>query len=315
MSTRRSHPLRWVIIGVITLAVMFGGTLVVSMLLVRQADEFSALQQSSAEVTKTPVVTSLPLSGILSPQWFHQLQNYDTEFADQRGGIANRLGNPLPPTQVVAKNTGLGNRVLLQWSTPLGQAYDGIEIYRAVSEVMADAELVTADELSAAGYYFDTGVENKSVYYYYLRSYRGAAADKVYSDWSDIISVIPTDDTPPAPPLLVSVQSLTAADANKATAGIVIAWTSSTSSDTATYRIYRSAEAGRLGTLLDEVGSDVTAARDTEIQAGVTYYYTVTAVDGAGNESATTVLAGNTGHSNPFIISESTSTNTNTNGN
>ncbi len=317
MSTqRRPHFLRWIILGLIALACLFAGSLVVRVYLLRQVDQFSVLQQGSAEITKTPVVTALPLSGLLSPQWFHQIQNYRTEFASQLGGIANRLGVPLPPTQVSALDTALGNRVLIQWSTPLGQRYDGVEIYRDTNEQMSEARAITTDRLSAQGYYFDTNVENDTVYYYQLRSYRsGDGNDPVYSDWSDVISVIPTDHTPPAPPVMLSVTSLNQTDVEKKVdAGLLITWQPSTSSDVTTYRIYRSSEVGRLGQVLDDVAADVTAARDTDLTAGVTYYYTVTALDGADNESTTTVLAGSYGHSNPFVTStSSTETNSNTN--
>lgn len=308
----RPRFLHWTILGLGMLTLMFSGTIVVKMLLLKQVDEFTVLQQSASEVTKNPVVTALPVGNLLTPQWFAQLQQYTGEAAVQLGGIADRLGKPLAPANVSALDTALGNRVLIQWSTPPGQQYDGVELERSDVNTMQAAVPVTTTLLPAAGYYFDTTVNNGTAYYYYLRSYRLTdQAERQYSDWSNVVSVIPSDTTPPKPPVVLSVQSLVASAAEpKVVAGLVITWQASTSSDVTGYRIYRSSISGTLGSLLDEVAMDVTAARDTSVTPGVTYYYTVTAIDAARNESATTVWVGSAGHSSPFI----TTTPANTNG-
>jgi hypothetical protein len=295
------------------IALLVTGRLVVTMLFTPQAQEFNSLSATAATVTKEPVVVSLPLGAFLSPQWFDLTQNYSTEFALQLGGIANRLGDPLAPTQVAATDTMLGNRVLLQWSVPLGQQYDGVEIYRSLSDTMEPATATATDQLPSSGYYFDTTVDNNTTYYYYFRSYRLQGGDRTYSDWSDIVSVIPTDHTSPTAPVLLSVTSLASEDAtDKTIAGLLITWQASSSIDVATYNIYRASQPGALGQLLDEVTADVTSARDTSVQPGVAYYYTVTAVDTAGNESTTSLWAGSAGHRDPFIVTNSS---TNTNGN
>src|SRR5690606_27209371 len=66
-------------------------------------------------------------------------------------------------------------------------------------------------------------------------------------------------------------------------------WATSTSSDAVGYNVYRGTSAGvdATGTPLNG-GSPLTSATyvDSAIVAGTTYYYVVTAVDAAGNESA-----------------------------
>jgi hypothetical protein len=64
-----------------------------------------------------------------------------------------------------------------------------------------------------------------------------------------------------------------------------LTWTASTSSVVG-YNVYRSTISGGPYTLI--TGSPVagTTFTDTSVQAGVTYFYVVTAVDASGNESA-----------------------------
>ncbi len=312
-ASRRPHVLSWTLVVIVCVALLIAGRLVVTLMFAPQAQEFNTLSATAATVTKTPVVMSLPLGAFLSPQWFDLSTQYSAEFALQLGGIANHLGEPLAPTQVSATDTGLGNRVLLQWSIPLGQRYDGVEIYRSLSETMQPATETATNNLQPAGYYFDTTVDNNTTYYYYFRSYRLLGAERKYSAWSNIVSVIPTDRTAPAAPLLLAVTSLAAEEASaKTVAGLLISWQASTSVDVSTYRIYRALEPGKLGQLIDEVTSDVATARDTSVEAGVAYYYTVTAVDVAGNESTTNLWASSAGHREPFVSGNSSS---NTNGN
>ena len=67
--------------------------------------------------------------------------------------------------------------------------------------------------------------------------------------------------------------------------GIEVSWSPSTEADLASYRVYRQAPGGareRVG----EVAPPETSLRDTTALPGITYAYTVTAADHAGNESA-----------------------------
>ena len=164
---------------------------------------------------------------------------------------------------------------------------------------MQKQTLVNDTTLPATGQWFDLTVENDQVYYYRLRSYRSTSEPTlVYSDWSEIISVIPTDRTPPAPPQIIAIDSLT----EGSDSGLLVTWQSSSSSDVVRYQVYRSTAPGKLGEqILRTDDATVTSARDTTIVPGVPYYYSVTASDASGNESATTVSTGTFGNTNPFI--------------
>jgi peptidoglycan hydrolase-like protein with peptidoglycan-binding domain len=95
--------------------------------------------------------------------------------------------------------------------------------------------------------------------------------------------VAAADVTPPDAPAGVKV-------ASGGQGILLVSWTNP-AKDFDHAKVYRSATKGELG---EVVGSDVISGglEDSGLQNGVTYYYTVRAVDPAGNESANTVQTG-----------------------
>ena len=67
---------------------------------------------------------------------------------------------------------------------------------------------------------------------------------------------------------------------------VTLSWDASTSSTVVGYNVYRSTVSGGPYTLLTSSPIAATTYTDMTVQAGVTYYYVVTAVDASGNESA-----------------------------
>jgi fibronectin type 3 domain-containing protein len=65
-----------------------------------------------------------------------------------------------------------------------------------------------------------------------------------------------------------------------------LSWSISPENDVAGYRVYRSEQEGARGELIQPALVSTPAVRDTSVQLGHRYWYTVTAVDRAGNESA-----------------------------
>jgi fibronectin type 3 domain-containing protein len=73
-----------------------------------------------------------------------------------------------------------------------------------------------------------------------------------------------------------------------ATPGSVLAdlsWSINLETDLAGYRVYRSEQQGTRGTLITPDLLLAPAYRDTSVEPGHRYWYSVTAVDRAGNES------------------------------
>jgi fibronectin type 3 domain-containing protein len=74
---------------------------------------------------------------------------------------------------------------------------------------------------------------------------------------------------------------------------VSLSW-SETSSTAVGYNVYRSAQSGTAYTKLTASTISTTAYADTNVTAGATYYYVLTAVDGSGNESAYSAQVGAT---------------------
>ncbi len=127
------------------------------------------------------------------------------------------------------------------------------------------------------------GLLPSRTYYFVLRT-----SDEV-GNWSFFSNVaivttgsppdtsLPGDETPPAP-----VAGLTATTVPE---GIFLTWSPSPDPDVAGYLIYRGYSQGELGLLTHEP-VNTTDYLDTDLIAGVTYFYGVTALDDSGNESA-----------------------------
>jgi len=132
--------------------------------------------------------------------------------------------------------------------------------------------------------YRDTAFEFDHTYVYTIRSVMRAENNFVESADSDPLKVTPRDIFPPAPP-----QGVVAAVLPGATPGSLVvdlSWSVNLETDLAGYRVYRSEEEGTRGQSLKSDLLPTPAVRDTSVEPGHRYWYTVTAVDRAGNESA-----------------------------
>ena len=109
-----------------------------------------------------------------------------------------------------------------------------------------------------------------------------------------------SDTTPPATP-----KGLNATSADKQ---VILTWTNNSETDLAGYNVYRCASAAGTYTKLNASLLTNATYTDTGLTNGTTYYYEITALDTAGNESAkaaavNTVPAVNTG--NVYYVSTS----------
>jgi hypothetical protein len=191
----------------------------------------------------------------------------------------------------------------LSWSAPARtsageslSAITGYRIYRSESTPNAasssapvppqgknesSSSLLATSETSS---YHDTSFAFDHSYVYSVRSVIQADGTELESDASPPVTVTPRDTFPPAPP-----QALVAALLPGVTPGALIvdlSWSISLETDLAGYRVYRSEQEGTKGQVLNPELLPTPAVRDTSVQPGHRYWYTVTAVDHAGNESA-----------------------------
>jgi len=207
---------------------------------------------------------------------------------------------------VAAKITSLQARVTqnaieLSWPVPVNAAsgnsaesLTGYHIYRG--ELDATAPAPAPSDLSQAKWksppillapssgnsYDDTLFDFGKSYVYFVRSVVIAEGTPIESDDSAAAIVTPTDTFPPAAP-----QNVVLAEIPGENGAVVpdLSWSINLETDLAGYRVYRSEQPGQRGQRLMETLLLSPAYRDSSVQAGHRYFYTITALDRAGNES------------------------------
>ncbi len=132
--------------------------------------------------------------------------------------------------------------------------------------------------------YHDVGFDYGKTYAYTVRGVIQVQGMGLESSDAPLVVLTPRDTFPPAAP-----QSLVAAVLPGATGEaklVDLSWSINLETDLAGYRVYRSEQEGTQGELLTKELLPTPAYRDTSVHNGQTYWYRVTAVDKAGNESA-----------------------------
>jgi len=178
---------------------------------------------------------------------------------------------------------------------PLGQIQE-FHVYRG--ELDAASAAAAAKDLAHAAWksrplqlaattapeFLDTGFDYGKTYAYLVRS--AVLADGALHESGDSPDalVTPRDTFPPAAP-----QGVVAAVIPGSAAGSLVvdlSWSINVETDLAGYRLYRSEQEGTRGQLLSPDLLPTPAYRDNSVASGKRYWYMVTAVDRAGNESA-----------------------------
>ena len=178
---------------------------------------------------------------------------------------------------------------------PLGQIQE-FHVYRG--ELDAASAAAAAKDLAQAAWksrplqlaattapeFLDTGFDYGKTYAYLVRSVVLADGALHESGDSPAALVTPRDTFPPAAP-----QGVVAAVIPGSVAGSLVvdlSWSINVETDLAGYRLYRSEQESTRGQLLSPDLLPTPAYRDNSVSSGKRYWYMVTAVDRAGNESA-----------------------------
>ena len=220
--------------------------------------------------------------------------------ADSNAVVLRVFPVPAPISSVEARVTE--SAIELSWPVPTNATAEaasmitGYRIYRAEIHLPAassptqvppqgKAELHVAPLApSDTNSYRDSSFIFDQTYVYVVRSVVQAEGRELESSDSQPVTVTPRDTFPPAAP-----QGLVAALLPGAAQGAVVvdlSWSINLETDLAGYRVYRSAQEGARGELLTPDLLPTPALRDTSVQPGHRFWYIVTAVDRAGNESA-----------------------------
>jgi hypothetical protein len=209
---------------------------------------------------------------------------------------------PVPDRIVSLDARVTQNAIELSWPPPQfaaeansGETVTGYHIYRG--ELDASSPAPTSNDLSQAKWksapillapsqtnsYRDTLFDFGKIYVYQVRSLVIADGKPVESDDSTPAITTPRDTFPPAAP-----QNLVVAEIPGENAGVSLdlSWSINPENDLAGYHIYRSEQQDERGRSLQVELLLSPSYRDVSVQPGHRYWYVVTAVDRAGNESA-----------------------------
>ncbi len=149
------------------------------------------------------------------------------------------------------------------------------------------AQPVLLGETTATSY-SDAKFEFGRTYAYSVKSVAAYETGSVESEESNVLEVTPQDTFAPAAPTGL-VATATAVSGTTA-AHVDLSWAISSESDLQGYNVYRSESESGAGTRLNAIALLTPVFRDDSVEAGKKYFYHVTAIDRAGNESAASAI-------------------------
>jgi hypothetical protein len=144
------------------------------------------------------------------------------------------------------------------------------------------ARLDRTNDPSYADKQFDFG----KIYVYIVRSVTTAGGTELESSDSDPLIVKPTDTFPPSIPQGLVAAAIENPETTPPSVEVDLSWAINAEQDLAGYHVYRSEREGERGPLATQDLLLSPAYRDTSVSSGHKYWYSVTAVDLSGNESA-----------------------------
>ena len=252
--------------------------------------------------SQTPLGEPVSFTNVLSRQFqeAHMLDfaSYAVQVENTHGrsaGLSNQVVIPLAPTlpaptdlkaQVTPDGVELTWTGSLHEHDPENKLRHSYRVYRreqGTQKEMVAGEVQLGSSMAAT--LLDRGVQWEKTYDYKVTAVtvepvRGKD-EQVEGDDSPEVEVFVHDVFPPAVPS--GLQAVSSGTPQQP--AIDLNWAPDTESDLAGYNIYRHGE----GTPPLKVNRELVKTpvyRDTDVQAGHTYFYSVTAVDVRGNESA-----------------------------
>jgi hypothetical protein len=192
--------------------------------------------------------------------------------------------------------------IQLKWPAPArlssGEALAGVKEYRIYRGELNSGSGAAATQpaqspwkspleqlgTSTSSDYLDSGFDYGKTYAYVVRSVVDSPAGPLESNDSPQGVVTPKDIFPPAAPqgVVAAIEHGSAADSVL----VELSWSINVEPDLAGYRVYRSGTESAKGALLTPSLLPSPVYRDNSVESGQQYWYTVTAVDQSGNESA-----------------------------
>ena len=216
--------------------------------------------------------------------------------SDDSNVVAARI-YPGPDTPAGLRGAVTEHAIELAWQPPAAPgAVAGYRVYRGelAAEPAAPASAADISKLKFSAplellgpapedSYSDAQFEFGRTYVYTVRSVAQYGADSLESADSAPLILTSRDTFPPAAPQ--GLEGLYIPATNQQLADIELSWAISPEPDLAGYNVYRSEQSGTAGQRVNRDLLPSPTFRDTSVVAGRRYFYQVTAVDRAGNES------------------------------
>lgn len=212
--------------------------------------------------------------------------------ATQVSGDDFDTSNPPAVTNVSAFNTRVGGEVMVYWTFP--DHVTTVNVYR--KNPTGKEEKIATNVTD--NFYRDTNVENTVVYTYRVVS-TVVDGDSVIESTADAseVTAVPTDTIAPQAPTDISVLQIDSAGGK----GLHITWVNPTEEDVESIVVYRSVQYGTRGEQVATIPvTDPSEYNDTDAPTNTTVYYTVVAVDAAGNASSDDFQMPLPGNDSPF---------------
>jgi hypothetical protein len=217
--------------------------------------------------------------------------------ASEDSNIVTARIYPAPDAPGEAQVDVTESALVLHWAevaVPPGAASVAYRVYRGeigpglenppqdISQVKLKTPLELLGSLPS-GEFRDSHFEFGTAYVYTVRSVVQFGADLVESADSQPAIVTPRDVFPPAAPTGIEITVVPATP--QAPAYVELSWAISPEADLAGYSVYRSDAEGAPGDRISTETLPSPAFRDISVAPGRRFYYRVTALDRAGNES------------------------------
>ncbi len=199
--------------------------------------------------------------------------------ATEATGVSADTVAPAKITGLTAVSPGTGNKINLSWTNPVTADYAGVMIRRKAGSYptsTTDGTLIYDSNGTSCS---DTNaVVDGTTYYYRSFSHDEVPNYNVYQSADTETTGVSTDTTAPAVP--------TGLAATPAVGQISLDWNDNTEADLSGYNLYRTTTAGSGYAKINGALLTSSSYVDGSLTGGVTYYYKVTSVDDASNESS-----------------------------
>ncbi|MBI4267505.1 MAG: fibronectin type III domain-containing protein [Chloroflexi bacterium] len=215
---------------------------------------------------------------------YYKLSAFD-EVPNESARTAAKSGTPadtvLPgkPTNLAITVPATGSALRLSWTASTATDLAYYNLYFSSTGLPDSYTVKTTINAAVTTYTDNVSLTNGNKYYYKMSA---VDDDGNESDLTALVSGTPADTSGPAIP--------NGPIATAGTANVTLTWTANAEADLAGYNVYRSTTFGGTYSKVNSSVITTNSYANTSLTNGTTYFYKITAVDTAGNESGKSVI-------------------------